>query len=332
VNGGFFGGAAHGGASQFGPVFNSSVGLRQIGKETYMALHSLKRSRRHGFTLVELLVVIGIIALLIAMLLPVLKKAKEAANSVKCMANAKQLMTAAMMYTYEMKGALPVPPSINDFYNPATKGFGGSLIYYMSNSAPAGAGVLRFDAGALLPYVSKGSTNPPTAAETPGSRVLKELLNCPSDDVDAFRPVYWGPMQIPASIKRNFTYSWNSHIRNDQAPPNYSAPIHMPGDPIPDVVTKMSQVKSPSHKILLIEELAPNDGAAWIMLNDADDEPGFRHNGRGNYGFADGHVDSMLPTTLGFKAVRGYQHTSMLQPATVGSMRQRYYFKLNREQ
>jgi prepilin-type N-terminal cleavage/methylation domain-containing protein len=60
-----------------------------------------------GFTLVELLVVIGIIALLIAILLPSLRAAREHANRAKCMANHKQLMSAFIMYTNENKLWVP---------------------------------------------------------------------------------------------------------------------------------------------------------------------------------------------------------------------------------
>ena len=68
----------------------------------------LHRDRRAGFTLVELLVVIGIIALLISILLPALSRAKDQANRTACMSNLRQVATSFLLYAMDHKDKCPL--------------------------------------------------------------------------------------------------------------------------------------------------------------------------------------------------------------------------------
>jgi prepilin-type processing-associated H-X9-DG protein/prepilin-type N-terminal cleavage/methylation domain-containing protein len=67
-----------------------------------------------GFTLVELLVVIGIIAVLIAMLLPALQRARQAAQLTACMSNLKQLGTASANFAVEHHGHYPLAGTLHN--------------------------------------------------------------------------------------------------------------------------------------------------------------------------------------------------------------------------
>src|SRR5438552_2492046 len=81
--------------------------LGQFRKATIVLKRHGRASGVAAFTLVELLVVIGIIALLISILLPALGKVKEQGNAVACQSNMRTLMAAMLMFAQDHKNSLP---------------------------------------------------------------------------------------------------------------------------------------------------------------------------------------------------------------------------------
>ena len=80
---------------------------RSMSRSDLSSNHPARTMRLRGFTLVELLVVIGIIAVLVGILLPALAKARQSANSVKCMANLRSIGQAIFMYAGAHRDSLP---------------------------------------------------------------------------------------------------------------------------------------------------------------------------------------------------------------------------------
>ena len=227
----------------------------------------MKMKQKRAFTLVELLVVIGIIGLLISILLPALNKAQEAGRKTQCLAGMKSIMTAVLMYSADNK-FLPKIPGPNDLYNPSA-----SNAFSMYMLTPNWSGKLDYEHGSLLEFMAKGAA------------VREKMWTCPSDGTPGSRALAQvGGGDAIIYTDRNFSFTFNDQIHST-----------FNGGPL---VTRITQIKNPTHKILLQEEVAPNDLNCQMELQDHD-QPAFRHSGWGDFGFADGHVESLRPDQLG---------------------------------
>lgn len=132
-----------------------------------------RTSRFNAFTLVELLVVIGIIALLISVLLPTLNSARQTANTVKCASNMRQLASAMLNYASENRGKFP--PNIGTLKD------ANNANYTDPNGLTAN---LWYDVDRIGKYLPKG-VQPSATSSNP--TVGGTVFACPTDVENAQR-------------------------------------------------------------------------------------------------------------------------------------------------
>jgi len=239
---------------------------------------------RCGFTLVEFLVVIGIIALLISILLPALSKAREQGNWVTCMSNLKQIGTGLLMYSNENKGSLPRPASNGNGQFPDDL-----IIWRQPAQAPA-TGPDAMDDSVLA-----------TLLNLKGDK-FKALWRCPSDPA-LDRMGSAGPGY-------HYSYSMNKAWDPDRSTAASAEPALTRRRP------KIGNVKRSAEKVCLAEEKNANDGRfEWANVGTGGaDELNDRHAKQGNLLFHDWHVERKY-----WKELKDPVDTSTTNPKGIGT-------------
>jgi len=216
---------------------------------------------RGGFTLVELLVVIAVIALLAGFLLPVLSRSKASARRVKCVSNLHQLGVAAQMFWNDHDG---------DCFRFGPVRTNGGLLYWFGwiDGPQVPEGQRRFDVtqGELWPYYEGRGVD-----------------LCPSFD-------YNSPYYKPKARGASYGYGYNLHLSAPPSRPRVNlgqltnaAQLVIFADAAQ--VNDFQPPASPTNP--LFEE--------WYYVNTYEPTAHFRHRGAANAVFGDGHVELERP-------------------------------------
>jgi len=226
----------------------------------------IRKMRSKAFTLIELLVVIAVIALLLSIVMPALRRAKDLAKKIDCSANLRSLALAANFYADE-NDAL-TPSSTNYWDNGTRAGWCGvtSVLGTTSalpldeqiygNSNP----VTGLQRGQLWPYI-----------ETP------DAWRCPADPEKEQLRSYCMAAQW-----------WGAHTNDDDS-------VWYDPQTTGMVYRKVSRVKGSGQRFMYVDQLGYNtDAYAALLYSEPEwwNIPNFLHGGGSVNGFADGHVEA----------------------------------------
>jgi len=240
-------------------------------------------SRRGGFTLVELLIVIAIIAALVGVLLPGLSGVRQMAMSTACKSNLRAIGLGIKSYAGMNRGLYP---PLADWRQWPT------VYWWGENGTPP-----DFARGPLVGYLDNEAG------------IEDGLFECPAQPWGTYVPQ--GATPGPTT-----TYGYNGYYLCPRATPGWASSIgHRPW-------RTSESVKDPG-KVFMVADTLMAWGRGVVSNNCLLDPPWtfsrgrwtenrfttlcFRHMGRANVCFADGHVESVLPTRLvDAEAMTGY--------------------------
>jgi prepilin-type N-terminal cleavage/methylation domain-containing protein len=224
---------------------------------------------RKGFTLIELLVVISIIAVLIALLLPALARAKEAANDTVCATHIRSLCQATIIYSQENRDFLPA------MFNTSPDLYGPNPSFSALNKSPAG--IWPFEViTTMYPYLSHAAALSPTNPKF----WSQPFLSVQPDFIDPSIQAEHGGNQ-----------EWEYADTNNGQVNQYSAIDYGYNDWIA-AGTRMANVTMASQAVLWNCYMWPGEAANQFPHYPTSPDPFV------NAGYADGHVDIAKYSTL----------------------------------
>jgi prepilin-type N-terminal cleavage/methylation domain-containing protein/prepilin-type processing-associated H-X9-DG protein len=219
-------------------------------------------SPKNAFTLVELLVVIAIIAILAALLLPVLSRTKLKSQQIDCLNNERQLQAGWLMYVHEQNDSLPLNAGEVAIYSPNAS---------TTNSWVVGDATVSAD----LSFIRQGSIFP--SVGNPG------VYHCPSDHATVNH----------TNALRTRSYSMDYYLNGDIDPQYFH---NLPPSAFVGLATRYSGFSHPSMTFVFLDENEKtiNDGI-FVLFRAPEqiwpDAPSDRHSQGMNLSFADGHCE-----------------------------------------